>query len=458
MISYRPLFDVDIAHDYFLSRGDVVLEAQSDVDRAALADLYSVGDFLEVFPDEATISLLAGHKMLFRTTAAGFRVVVRLDPSAPDTRPMVPPADDLTLTFVLRLTDTRFANYTELGPLTTGFYRFGNDSQNRTAGVNFLSRRASTFATTRRYVAGEVFVETAAPTFNLFVALRDTGPSATAIPADWRRIPADTFSTTATYRAGALVLSGNALFRALIDSPGTDLTNAAQWQPAGVLANQYVTVADAVVSVSSLFDLDVSDLAVPHAIVRVFVPTATAAAIEQTFVAEQGTLSRVQVDLRALAPGPYKVEIVGGAGTVLRAFACHLAPAARSESWFGVIEIGTGAGDFALLNADGTLRSPRYVLRFLNRATRWRYIFPSTQAVGSGGDVAPDAGDNRILVTAAPRPLTRFGSGSRLQADSATTPAVSEEILLPAPDVKQIRRENAEWFSETYAPNFTVGP
>ena len=39
MIRYRPLFAVDIAHDYFLSRGDVVLEAQADVDRAALANL-----------------------------------------------------------------------------------------------------------------------------------------------------------------------------------------------------------------------------------------------------------------------------------------------------------------------------------------------------------------------------------------------------------------------------------
>ena len=40
---------------------------------------------------------------------------------------------------------------------TTSFYRFSNASQNRTAGVNFLSSRASVFVTTRRYVAGEVF-------------------------------------------------------------------------------------------------------------------------------------------------------------------------------------------------------------------------------------------------------------------------------------------------------------
>jgi hypothetical protein len=396
--------------------------------------------------------------MLFRTTAAGFGVSVRLDPSASGNRPMVPPADDLRLTFVLRLTDTSFVNYTELGPVTTSFYRFSNASQNRTAGVNFLSVRALTFVTTRRYVAGEVFLQAAAPTFNLFVALRDTGPAATPVAADWRRIPADTFNAATTYRTGALVLFGNALFRALIDSPGTDLTNAAQWQLAGELGNQYVTVADALLPVSSLFDLDITDLAVSQATVRAFFSAGSVAATEQTFTAEQGTLRQVQVDLRGLAEGPYRVEIVGASGAVIREVSCYLAPAVRSENWFGVIDIGVGTGDFALLNADGTLRSPQYVLRFLNRATRWRYIFPSAQTVGAGGEVAPQAGNASILVTPTPRPLTRFGSGSRLQADNAATPAVSEEILLPAPEVKSIRRENAQWFSETHVPNFTVGP
>ena len=85
MIRYRPLLAVDIAHDYFLSRGDVVFEAQADAERTALSRLYSVGDFLEVFPDDATRSVLAGYKMLFRATDTGFVVSVRLDPSASDT-------------------------------------------------------------------------------------------------------------------------------------------------------------------------------------------------------------------------------------------------------------------------------------------------------------------------------------------------------------------------------------
>jgi hypothetical protein len=458
MIRYRPLFHVDIAHDYFLSRGDVVFEAHADADRAALTGLYAVNDFLEIGPDDRTVSTLAGHKMIFKTTGSGFTVAVQLDPSAPDIRPLIPPPPDFRLTFALRLADQRFANYTELGPIAAGFYRFGNDSQNRTAGVNFLSSRVPAFSATRRYVAGEVRAQAAGATFDLFLALRDTGPAAAPVPADWRRIPPDTFSGSTTYRTGAIVLFSNQLFRALVDSPGPDLTDATQWQPVGVLGNQYATVTDTILPVSGLFNLDISDTALALATVRVFPSGGTVPATEQTFTTAQGTLSQVQVDLRGLAPGRYRVEILNAAGVAVRELPCFLLPRAITEKWFGVIEIGRGTTDFSLFNNDGTLRAPRYVVRFLNRATRWRYIFPLAQQVGTGAELAVEAGNNRILVTPAPRPLTRFGVGSRLQADSAATPTVSEEILLPAPEVNRIRRQNAEWFSETHVPNFIVGP
>jgi hypothetical protein len=458
MIRYRPLFHVDIAHDYFLSRGDVVFEAHADADRAALTRLHAVNDYLEIAPDDTTVSTLAGHRMLFKATGSGFTVAVQLDPSATDLRPLVPPPPDFRLTFALRLADGRFANYTELGPVATGFYRFGNDSQNHTAGVSFLSSRVPAFSATRRYVAGEVRAQAAGATFDLFLALRDTGPAAAPVPADWRRIPADTWSASTTYRTGAIVLFSNQLFRALVDNPGTDLTNATEWQPVGVLGNQYVTVTDTILPVSGLFNLDIGDAALALATVRVFPSGGTVAAAEQTFAAAQGTLSQVQINLRGLRPGRYRVEILNAAGGIVRELPCFLSPRAITESWFGVIEIGSGTTDFALFNNDGTLRAPRYVVRFLNRATRWRYIFPSAQQVGVGADVVVEAGDNRILVTPAPRPLTRFGVGSRLQADSAATPTVSEEILLPAPEANRIRRQNAEWFSETHVPNFTIGP
>lgn len=379
-ISYRPLFQVDIAHDYFLGRGDSVFEALSTSDQAAITALWSVPDMLDIVPTDATLATLGGHRMLWRATPGGMLVAVALDTTAPDQRPFIPPVPTFALSFTLQVRDPRFANYTELGAASTGFYRFGNDSLNAVAGTRFLTRPVPSFDTTRRYIAGEVYAQAAGTIFDLFLALRDTGPAVLPVPVDWRRIPADTFDAAATYRAGALVLAANQVYRALVDGPGGNLANAADWQPVLTLGNQYATAAD------------------------------------------QAT------------------------------------PTDAQRGHFGVIEIGLSSGDFALLAADGSLRAPRYVLRFLNRATRWRYIFPAAQAVGSGADVAQEAGDARVLVSAAPRPLTRFGTGGRLQADAPATTTVSEEILLPVPETHRLRREASGWYSETRVPNLTVGP
>lgn len=459
MIRYQPLFQVDIGHDYFLSRGSTIFEAQPEADRIALTAVYSVGNFLEIFPDDPTRDKLAGHKMILRTTGMGFLVAVQTDPSAGAPRPAIPFSADFRLTFALRLKDPRFSNYTELGPASTGFYRFGNDSNHAVAGISLLSQPVRAFDALRRYGAGEIYSQAAGSTFDLFRSLRDTGPSAVPVTSDWERIPPDTWNSAASYPRGAIVLFANQIYRAIIDSPGTDLGNAAEWQPLGVLANQYVTAADAVLPVSGLLDLDIHDAALPRATIRLFRPRETTAIAEQTFATEQGVLNEVRLDLRGLKPGLYQVTVLDDnlAEVPGRGLSVYLAPNARTGGWFGAIDISLGSGALALLNLDGTLRSPLYTLRFLNRATRWRYIFPAAQPVGSGADVAPEAGDSRILVTAGPRPLTRFGTGARLQADVTATPTVSEEVLLPEPEIHRIRRQNAQWYSEIHLSNLPLG-
>ena len=460
MISYRTLLQVDLSHDYFLSRGNVVFEAQSAADQSSLTALYSVADFLEIFPDSQTSARLAGQKMIFRANAGGFVVAVQIDPTAAAALPLVPSGTDLVLRFALKMKDARFANYTELGPGTPGFYRFGNDSQNEVAGICFLTRRVAAFDASRAYTAGETYSQASGTTFNLFVAIRDTGPAAAPVAADWLRVPADTWSASTTYQAGSIVLSNNQLFKALVNGPGTDLTNTTQWQPVGTLGNQYATAGDAIAAVSGLFDLDLSSAALAAATVRMFAASATTPAVDQAFVAPQGNLGQVQVDLRGLAPGLYRVQVLDGTLTPVAAgpSSVYVSSEATVQGWLGVVEIGVGSGDFALFNADGTLRAPQYVLRFLNRATFWRYIFPAVQAVGSGATVAPEGTDGRNLVSTAVRPLTRFGAGALLQADDPATTTVSEEVPLPAPDINLVRRQNAQWYSEINVPNITLGP
>jgi hypothetical protein len=459
MIRFRPLFQVELFHDYFLNRGNVMFEAQPEEDRNALKALYSVGNFLEIFADEPTVEKLAGHKMIFRTTGTGFLVAVRTDPTINAPQPSIPLATDFRLTFAVRIKDPRFANYTELGPTGTGFYRFGNDSHNAVAESAFLSHPVDAFDSSKRYVAGETYSQASGATFNLFRALRDTGPSPSPTVADWERIPSDTWNSSINYAKGAVVLFANRVYRALINNPGTNLNNGAEWQLLNVLVNQYVTTADTALLVSGLLNLDLSDILLPQATIRLFRSNELTVAIEQTFVAKQGVLGEVQVDLRGLRSGYYRLEVLDDALAIVagRSLSVYLSPAAKIGGWFGAIDIGMGDGDSALLNPDGTLRSPVYTLRFLNRATRWRYIFPSAQPVGSGSEVAPEAGNESILVTANPRPLTRFGTGVRLQANNASRRAALEEVLLPEPEINRIRRQNAQWYSEIHLSNLPLG-
>lgn len=458
MIRYATLFVVDVLHDYFLNHGKVVYEALSDEVRLRIKERYSAAALFDIKPTAHTQRVLAGHQLIFKSNRTGFLVAVKTDSSTPGLRPAIPFSQNFRLSFALVLKDPRFFNYSELPTAASSLYRFSNASGNNVAGQLFLSAPVPAYDTTYAYQAGDIHAASDAGAINLFRAIRDTGPAATPIAADWERIPADTWNSTNTYASGAVVLSGNRIYRARIDAPGTDLSNASEWEELQLLANQYVSPVDKLVSRPTVFELDLSGAALTHATVRLHRSGESLVAAERTYAASSGTLSIVPVDLHDLAPGAYRLEVLDGALAPLPnlGFQFYLSAEAVREAWFGIIEIGPGSGGFALLDGGGTLRSPRYTLRFLNRSTRWRYIFPQAQQIGSGAEVATEGSDPRILVTATPRPLTYFGAGIRLQADNAGTPAVSEEVLLPLPEPHRIRRDNQQWYSEIHMSNLSL--
>jgi len=452
---FAILFGVEIVHDYFLNSGDVVHEALTEAQRVAAHEQYSVAAYLEVAPAPRTLSVLAGHRLMFKGTANGFVVAAELDAAAPDDRPALPPDADFRLTFALRARDPLFFNYTAVCAPAESIYRLGNDSGNETAGGRHLSASVEEYDTARAYQAGELYASSSS-TVNLFRALRDTGPAGAPVAADWERIPADTHDPAVSYTRDAVVLAGNLLYRALVDGPGTNLDNAAEWHQFDVLANQYVSHGDLLELKSLVFNLDLGPANLGQATVQVFKPGRATPVHTESFSAASGDLGEVQLDLRRLAAGRYSLVVVDADLVPVPDFDLdlYIDSTAIRKGWFGVIEIGAGDGDLALLDETGALRSPRYSIRFLNRATRWRYIFPEAQPIGAGADVSPEDPAGRVLVTDSPHPLTRYGTGLRLRADDLQSPGASEDVRLPEPDVKRIRRENAQWFSEIHLSNY----
>lgn len=450
---FAVLFKVTLQHDYMMNLNSVVYEALPAQQQLVVQRQHRSSSYIDIFPTASTRSLLAGLGMLYKKLPSGFMVGIELEGTT--TVPRRLPGPDMLLTFALRVIDPLFFNYS--AGVQSQFYWFSNTTANEHEGQLFLSQAVSSHQASRAYRAGEIRSELNSGITSLFQAVIDTGPNAIPVAADWQRIPADTYDPTVSYQINAIVLQNNELYRALVNTPGTDLTDVTQWNNEGSLANQYTTRDDKVKLYPEVFNVDVSSAAATALELRITRPGGTLPVWQRRFESEQNLMS-IQANLHGLKDGLYRLEVLDSAMTTLPAlgFDFYLSQQALSEKWFGVVEIHPGLGNFALLDASGQLRSPSFELRFLNQAPRWRYLFPNTQPVGTGAEVAPDPADDRILVSLANRPLTRAGNGVRLRADDTTTLAVSEQILLPQPGAKGVKKLNNQWFSDVHLSNYPM--
>jgi hypothetical protein len=454
---YAQLFEVNLEHGYYLNFGSTPFNALAFDTREFLTKVYSVEQIFTLFPTNETMKILAGYRMIVKNKGDGFLVAVELDPNTSGSQPLVSVDQNMNLRFAISLKDKTFTNYTSLPMREGGLFYFSNRSGNPVPG-NYLTRSVSNYDTSRAYEAGELYLNTVAPNEGLFQALRDTGPAGAPIAADWTQIPPDTYDSSINYTAGSIVLADYVIYRALINNPGTDLNNAAEWESIDQLANQHVTADDYLPLHAEKIELDVSSAGQSQVSVLVYRLGEPAAVWQNLFISDNGNLDVVQLYLSDLKAGAYHLEVRDNTDTVLPDFDYdfYLDHTALEQGWFGVIEIGAGNGSFALLDGGGELRNPTYSINFLSRPTRWRYIFPDNQPIGSGAEVVQEDSEGRILVTGEPRPLTRFGGGLFLQTDLPSTPDVSEEVVLPKPKVNRIRHQDSQWFSEIHLSNLPI--
>lgn len=458
MNRYVQLFSVSIEHGYYLNFGAIPHPALEAKRRNALMSRFAVGSLFKITPTEDTVKILAGQRMLFKSTSVGFLVGVEAQESGlADFQPLIPIESDLKLRFTVTLNDKQFSNYTNLPTSRGGLYHFSNGLGGSAIG-NFLSRPVPDYDSQKAYEAGEVYRHPSAPGKGLFQAIRNTGPAASPIAADWKRIPPDTYDSSISYSTGAIVLSDDRIYRALIDSPGTDLTDTTEWQLQIELPHQHVTGDDYLPLHGAMLKRDISTENIAQAFVAVYPLGESQPVWQKQYIADDNHLKEIVLQLHHLPPGAYHLEVKDSSQTVLPdlTYNFYCDGKALSQNWFAVIEIGAGSGSFALLDTSGNVASPGYTLNFLNRATRRRYIFPESQSIGSGAQVEQEDSAGQVLVTRDPLPLTRFGNGIILQTDSDATPSVSEEVLLPEPRVNRIRHQADQWFSEIHLTNLPL--
>lgn len=111
-IQYKPLFGLQVLHSYYLNKGEAVFSAMSESDKQKQLAKYNVLQFARLEPDAETISKLNGYGLVFKSAATGFKVWSMVENDG--TTPAISLEDDLYFSFLLKISERRFYNFTSL--------------------------------------------------------------------------------------------------------------------------------------------------------------------------------------------------------------------------------------------------------------------------------------------------------------------------------------------------------
>ncbi|MEZ5104838.1 MAG: hypothetical protein R2757_10105 [Draconibacterium sp.] len=112
-IKYRELFKVSIHHLFFLNKGEDEFNSMNDSNKSKQLESFNVNEVFKIIPIAETARKLNGHHLVFKAQRDGFSVWAKVTGIGND-EPFVSLADELSFTFVLKLIDPGFYNYTDL--------------------------------------------------------------------------------------------------------------------------------------------------------------------------------------------------------------------------------------------------------------------------------------------------------------------------------------------------------
>ena len=147
-ISYRPLCNVKILHGYYLHPNllpDNLLTTtqQRDIsDNLTQLGNYTILNDLSITPTAATQQLMAGFRIIFRSSPLGFSLWLQAEKHGTTFSPFIPFSEPLCFTFQLQVKHASFWNFTNLplNNLSTRLYYFSNLANNRNSYTLYLNR------------------------------------------------------------------------------------------------------------------------------------------------------------------------------------------------------------------------------------------------------------------------------------------------------------------------------
>ena len=112
-IQYKPLFKVDLLHLYFLNNGLKTFFTMNVTEAAKQMDGYALNSFLSIAPTLETQQKLNGYSLVYRNLNSGFTIWTKVS-NTDNAIPFIPLPEDLSLTFLVKINDPAFFNYTNL--------------------------------------------------------------------------------------------------------------------------------------------------------------------------------------------------------------------------------------------------------------------------------------------------------------------------------------------------------
>lgn len=134
-IKYSTLFKVNVFHQFFLNKGFDEFAAMTKTEKAKQLDTYNVTDLFNILPTGKTRQQLNGHNLVFKFVNSGFTVWTKLVENKNST-PFISLENDLNFTFLIKIKDSEFNNYTNLKLENAGkLYYFSNRRLNAEPGT-----------------------------------------------------------------------------------------------------------------------------------------------------------------------------------------------------------------------------------------------------------------------------------------------------------------------------------
>ena len=387
-IEYRPLFKVVIRHLYFLNQGATEFEHMTAENRQAVLRSYDTRDHFDIRPTRDTLRILKRHRLVFKTEAMGFSVYAPVTAAKLD----FPSQLGTRLRFFATARNRSFDDISNFGSAqqpVRSVHVFSTMANNVDAEGQHLTRTLNGFSSSRTYPAGAQIVNNRNDVTRRLTAVRSVNAGSARQSGDWIEtidLPKKLTTQLANgLAAGELARKDGVVFEALVNRPGINVGDSSKWKMLLTPGIQAASDADRTPISGRFVNIDLENNTLTFIAVEIQDRAGSVVYSEQLRGSVKNPVSRVSVDMSNQVAGFYRIFLKDNAGALLQHNGNDLPQADQSfyfdeealqKPVFGIFEIGTAAGDYRLVDNNGDVLSPEFLLRIANRATFWSYTFP----------------------------------------------------------------------------------